>query len=421
MKRIRGDNVGRLTRSTVALILAGGRGARLYELTALRAKPAAFFGGKFRIIDFTLSNCVNSGIHRIGVLTQYKSHSLIRHLFNGWNIYPNTQGKFLEILPAPQRTGSGWYSGTADAVYQNLDIIRYYNPEFTIVLSSDHVYKMDYGEWLLYHHKNDADITIACVTMDSKQASRYGVPKINEGSPQIIEFQEKKAVPAQIPGNAGKSLISMGNYIFRTEILYDILVADANNNESSHDFGKDIIPAAVSSNKVIVYPFYDAQNNNHYWRDVGTMDAYWKANLELLDIEPELNIYDNDWPIMTYQKQLPPTKFIFEDKHRTGTAVNSMVADGCIISGAKIRHSLLHSNVHVSSFSLIENSVIMPDVKINRNCTINNAIIDRGCVIPRHSQIGIDLEKDKLSFRVSDNGVVLVTPQMLDQPIRRHI
>ncbi len=418
---MRRNNVGRLTRNSVALILAGGRGSRLHELTAWRAKPAVFFGGKFRIIDFTLSNCVNSGIHRIGVLTQYKSHSLIRHLFNGWNIHPTMQGKFIEILPASQRTGSGWYSGTADAVYQNLDIIRYYNPDFTIVLSSDHVYKMDYGEWLLYHHKNEADMTIACVTMDSKRASRYGVPKVDAGSPRILDFQEKQEKPAQIPGDAGKSLISMGNYIFRTEFLCDILVADANNIESSHDFGKDIIPASIKSNKVLIYPFFDSQNNNHYWRDVGTLDSFWHANLELLDIEPELNIYDNEWPIMTYQKQLPPTKFIFEEEYRTGTAVNSMIADGCIISGAKIRRSLLNSNVHVSSFSLIENSIIMPDVKINRNCTINNAIIDRGCVIPEHSQIGIDLERDRQYYRVSDKGIVLVTPEMLDQPIRRHI
>lgn len=421
MKRLLGSNLGRLTRSSVALILAGGRGSRLCELTAWRTKPAVFFGGKFRIIDFTLSNCVNSGINRIGVLTQYKSHSLIRHLFNGWNIHSNTQNEFLEILPASQRTGSGWYSGTADAVYQNLDIIRHYNPEHTLVLSGDHIYKMDYGEWLLHHYENMADMTIACVTVDSDQASRYGVPRVEQGSLRIVDFQEKQPDPAQIPGVPGKSLISMGTYIFRTEFLCDMLVADAKDPESSHDFGMDVIPAAISDHNVLVYPFYDSQNNNHYWRDVGTLDSFWHANLELLDIEPELNIYDHDWPIATYQMQLPPTKFIFEEEQRTGMAVNSMITDGCIVSGAVIRHSLLHSNVYVGSFSLIENSVILPDVKIKRNCKIYNAIIDRGCVIPENTQIGVELEKDRQHYRVSDNGIVLVTPEMLDQPVRRHI
>ena len=414
--------VSRLTKNSLALILAGGRGSRLHELTGWRAKPAVYFGGKFRIIDFPLSNCVNSGIRRIGVATQYKAHSLISHLVNGWSNFRNAQGEFLEILPASQRTTENWYAGTADAVYQNLDIIRTYQPEYVVILSGDHVYKMDYGEWIAFHNENDADMSIACVNVDIDQASQFGVVNVGEDGHTVIGFEEKPQNPRSIPGQKDKAFASMGNYIFRTEFLFNALIDDANNPDSSRDFGKDIIPKLIKHNKVLAYPFVDADSSKQqYWRDVGTLDSFWLANIELLGVDPELDIYDRDWPIMTYHPQLPPAKFVFEEEHRTGLAINSMVSGGCIISGAHVKRSLLFSNVYISSYSLVEDSVVMPEVKINRYCKIKNAIIDRGCEVPEGYEIGHDLDKDRKKFRVTPQGKVLVTPDMLNQQIHLHI
>lgn len=414
--------VSRLTKNSLALILAGGRGSRLHELTEWRAKPAVFFGGKFRIIDFPLSNCVNSGIRRIGIATQYKAHSLISHLVNGWSNFRNAQGEFLEILPASQRTTENWYQGTADAVYQNLDIIRSYNPEYVIILSGDHIYKMDYGKWIAFHYDAGADMSIACINVDLKLASQFGVVNVSDDGLTVTGFDEKPENPQPIPGQADKAFVSMGNYIFRTEFLFKALKDDAGNVKSSHDFGKDIIPSLIDHSKVLAYPFIDEKDlKQNYWRDVGTLDSFWSANIELLGVEPELDIYDQDWPIMTYHPQLPPAKFVFEEDLRTGMAVNSMVSGGCIISGAHVRRSLLFSNVYISSFSLVEDTVVMPDVKIKRHCEIKNAIIDRGCIIPEKTKIGFDEAHDRERFRVTEAGKVLVTPEMLDQKLHLHI
>jgi glucose-1-phosphate adenylyltransferase len=409
--------VSRLTRDTLALVLAGGRGSRLYELTDVRAKPAVYFGGKFRIIDFPLSNCVNSGIRRIGVLTQYKAHSLIRHLVNGWTALPSTLGEFVEILPASQRTTGAWYAGTADAIYQNLDIIRARRPKFVLVLSGDHIYKMDYGALLAYHVEKDADMTVACVDVSLEQAREFGVMNV-DGNQRVIGFDEKPANPSPQPGIPDKALASMGNYVFNTEFLYEQLEKDAKDPESAHDFGHNIIPSIIDPCRVFAYPFRDADTGDQpYWRDVGTVDAFWEANMELVSITPELNLYDQDWPIQTYQRQLPSAKFVFQDAGREGKALDSIVSGGCLISGAEIQRSLLFSQVQVHSYSRVEESVILPEVDIGRNCRIKRAIIDRGCRLPDGTVIGENHEADAKRFRVTDNGIVLVTPRLLGQDV----
>ena len=409
--------VSRLTRDTLALVLAGGRGSRLHELTDIRAKPAVYFGGKFRIIDFPLSNCVNSGIRRIGVLTQYKAHSLIRHLVHGWTSFATALGEFVEVLPASQRTTGEWYAGTADAIYQNLDIIRALNPKFVLVLSGDHIYKMDYGNLLAHHVEMEADMTVACVDVSLEDARGFGVMSVDEEQ-RVIGFDEKPANPSPQPGIPDKALASMGNYVFNTEFLYEQLELDAKNPQSSHDFGNDIIPAIIDSYRVYAYPFRDAETGRQpYWRDVGTVDAFWEANMELVAITPELNLYDNQWPIQTYQRQLPSAKFVFQTPGREGKALDSIVSGGCLISGAEIRRSLLFSQVHVHSYSRVDESVVLPEVDIGRSCRITRAVIDRGCQLPEGTVIGEDLETDAKRFRVTDTGIALVTPRMLGQRV----
>ncbi len=410
--------VSRLTRNTMALVLAGGRGSRLYELTSWRAKPALYFGGKYRIIDFPLSNCVNSGIRRIGVLTQYKAHSLVRHLVRGWSYFKKELGEYVEILPASQRYSDDWYQGTADAIYQNLDIIRSEAPDYVMILSGDHVYKMDYGPMLVDHVESGADLTVCCLEVPVEEAANaFGVMKVGDDS-RVIEFQEKPAEPAEIPGQPGLTLASMGNYIFNTEFLFDLLIKDAGNVKSSHDFGNDILPAIIENFHVHAYPFRDPETGGKaYWRDVGTLDSFWQANMELIGTSPPLNLYEKDWPLWTYQEQLPPAKFVFDADDRRGMAVDSMVAGGAIVSGSRVSESVIFSNTRVNSYCSIERSVILPEVTVGRHCRIRNTIIDRACKIPEGMVIGYDAEQDRANgFRVTERGVVLVTRGMLGQP-----
>jgi glucose-1-phosphate adenylyltransferase len=412
--------VSRLTRSTLALILAGGRGSRLKHLTMWRSKPAVPFGGKFRIIDFPLSNCMNSGIRRIGVLTQYKAHSLILHIQRGWGFLRGEFGEFVELLPAQQRVENNWYAGTADAVFQNLDILRSHEPDYVLILAGDHVYKMDYGTMIAHHVESGADMTVGCIEVDLETAREFGVMAVNEEG-RVVEFAEKPENPRPVPGDPERALASMGIYVFNRAFLFEQLIKDADTPSSTHDFGKDIIPKVIKSYRVMTYRFRDPETGKQaYWRDVGTVDAFWEANLELIGITPELNLYDKSWPIWTYQEQLPPAKFVFDDDDRRGMAVDSMVSGGCIISGSVVRNSLLFSNVRVHSYSTIRDSVVLPDVEIGRNCRIGRAVIDRGCLVPEGTVIGEDPEQDARRFYVSKKGVTLVTPEMLNQE-RHHV
>ncbi len=407
--------VSRLTKDTLALVLAGGRGSRLRQLTLWRAKPAVPFGGKFRIIDFPLSNCVNSGIRKVGILTQYKAHSLIQHVQRGWGFMRGELGEFVELLPAQQRLETSWYEGTADAIYQNIDIIRTHKPEFVLILAGDHIYKMDYGTMLAAHVEAEADITVGCIEVPLEEARAFGVMAVDENS-RIVQFAEKPEHPIPMPGRDDVALASMGIYVFRTEVLIEELLRDADETDSKHDFGGNIIPDAIHRLRVTAFPFRQTGSRNHaYWRDVGTIDAYWEANMELIGISPELNLYDREWPIWTYQDQVPPAKFVFDDEGRRGSAVDSMVAGGCIVSGSDVRRSLLFSNVHVHSYTRIEDSVIFPEVDIGRRCVIRKAVIDKGCIIPPDTRIGEDAAADAARFHISKGGVVLVTPEMLGQ------
>ena len=415
--------VSSMTRSTYAMVLAGGRGSRLHQLTDWRAKPAVPFGGKFRIIDFVLSNCVNSGIRRIGVATQYKAHSLIQHIQRGWSFLNGQFGEFVDVLPAQQRVEELWYQGTADAVFQNLDILRDLNPEYMLILAGDHVYKMDYGKLLAFHAKTKADMTVACIEVPLEDAKAFGVMGINEEA-RVVDFNEKPANPTAIPGRPDRALASMGIYVFNTRFLYEQLIRDADNPRSSHDFGKDIIPHLIESRyRVYAQNFDDScvklDNGVPYWRDVGTIDAYWEANMELTKVIPDLNMYDKKWPIWTYQEQLPPAKFVFDDETRRGQAVDSLVSGGCIISGATVRRSLLYSNVHVHSFSNVEDSVILPNVSVARNVTLKRVLVDKNCIIPEGLTVGVDHEEDAKRFFVSERGVTLITPDMLGQDVHR--
>jgi glucose-1-phosphate adenylyltransferase len=420
MKMINDQNprfVSRLTRNTLALILAGGRGSRLKHLTKWRSKPAVPFGGKFRIVDFPLSNCINSGIRRVGVLTQYKAHSLILHIQRGWGFLRGEFGEFVELLPAQQRIESSWYEGTADAVYQNLDILRSHNPDYVLILAGDHVYKMDYGTMIAEHVESGADMTVGCLTVDLKTAKEFGVMTVDETN-RVIEFQEKPDKPKPLPGRKDVALASMGIYVFNRKFLFEQLIKDADTPNSTHDFGKDIIPRVISNYRVQAYPFTDTTSGKQaYWRDVGTLDAFWSSNIELIGVTPPLNLYDRSWPIWTYQEQLPPAKFVFDDDERRGMAVDSMVSGGCVISGAKVQGSLLFSNVRVNSYSEVDHTVVLPDVNIGRNCRITRAVIDRGCDIPEGTVIGEDPIADTERFYVSEKGIVLVTPEMLGQVI----
>ena len=410
-------HISRLTHDTLALILAGGRGARLKQLTLWRAKPAVPFGGKFRIVDFPLSNCMNSGIRRVGILTQYKAHSLIKHIQRGWGFLRGELGEFVELLPAQQRIETSWYTGTADAVYQNLDIIRNHEPSYVLILAGDHIYKMDYGAMIAHHVASGADATVGCVEVPLERAGEFGIMKTDEPG-NIVGFQEKPEKPEPFPGRPGTALASMGIYLFNTGFLFEQLIRDADAPYSTHDFGKDIIPSIIESYRVMAYPYRDpATGKQPYWRDVGTVDAFWEANIELVDVTPELNLYDEEWPIWTYQEQLPPAKFVFNDDDRRGMAVDSMVSGGCVISGSKVRHSLLFSDVKVHSFCEIIDSVVMPDVVINRHCRLKKVLIDKGCIVPEGMVIGENFEEDAKRFYVTPRGVVLVTPEMLGQEL----
>jgi glucose-1-phosphate adenylyltransferase len=410
-----------LARRTLALVLAGGRGSRLMSLTDNRAKPAVHFGGKFRIIDFALSNCMNSGLRRIGVITQYKSHSLLRHLQRGWSFLRNEMNEFVDLLPAQQRVNEAdWYRGTADAIWQNLDIIRSAGePEYIVVLAGDHIYKMDYSIMLADHVGSGRGVTVGCIEVPREEAKGFGVMAVN-AQRHITEFVEKPSDPPAMPGNPALSLASMGIYVFSTDYLYRLLEDDARDPNSTHDFGKDLIPRAVAEGQALAHPFgmsaiANPPYSRAYWRDVGTVEAYWAANLDLASTTPELNMYDKDWPIWTYQEQLAPAKFVHDDlpNERVGQAINSLVSGGCIVSGATVKDSVLFSNVLVRSFSQIERSVVLPDVQVNRHCRIRNAVIDRGCKLPDGLVVGEDAELDAQRFYRSPHGVVLVTRDML--------
>ncbi|MGB5217846.1 MAG: glucose-1-phosphate adenylyltransferase [Smithella sp.] len=405
-----------VTRKTLVLILAGGEGSRLGELTKWRAKPAVPFGGKYRMIDFTLSNCVNSGLRRIGVLTQYKSHSLIRHLQQTWHFMRAEIGEFVEIIPAQQRMSKDWYRGTADALYQNIDIIHRHAPQYVLVLGGDHIYTMDYSKMLMHHVNSKADMTVACIEVPRMEARDFGVISVDEKM-RISRFTEKPADPESIPGKPDTALASMGIYVFSTSFLYDTLIADAKDDTSAHDFGKSIIPRVISNSSANAYPYRNNKGEIGYWRDVGTIDAYWKANMELCSIKPELNLYDRNWPIWTYQEQLPPAKFIFDEEGKRGTAVNSLISGGCIVSGAFVKNSVIFYGTRIETHSVVVDSVVLPRVYIGKNCRIIHAIIDKGTYIPDNTVIGEDHAADAARFHISEDGVVLVTPNMLGQDL----
>jgi glucose-1-phosphate adenylyltransferase len=415
-------HVSHLTKVTFALVLAGGRGSRLKQLTDWRAKPAVPFGGKFRIIDFTLSNCVNSGIRRIGVATQYKAHSLIQHLQRGWSFLDGRFHEFIELLPAQQQIEESWYQGTADAVFQNLDVIRRNRPEYVAILSGDHIYKQDYGRMLADHVANQADLSVACLEVSREEATDFGVMAVDQNN-RITSFLEKPASPPSMPGKPDKSLASMGIYIFNAEFLYEQLIRDADDPHSSHDFGKNLIPHILPRYRAFAHPFAKScvgmTGEEPYWRDVGTLDAYWEANMELTKVLPELNLYDTEWPIWTYQEQLPPAKFIFDDDARRGMAMDSMVSGGDVISGATVRRSLLFSNVRVNSYASVEDSVILPDVDIGRRAILKKVIVDKRCRIPEGMVAGVNPEEDRRRFYVSEKGVTLITPEMLGQRVHQ--
>lgn len=405
--------VSHLTKSTMALIMAGGRGQRLQQLTADRAKPATPFGGKYRIIDFSLSNCVNSGIRQILVLTQYKSHSLIQHVQRGWGYMRGELGEFVQLVPAQQKLGELWYRGTADSVYQNLDIIESHEPELVLVLAGDHVYKMDYGPMIAFHVHRSADITVGMVQVPLREAHEFGIATV-DGNQRVIHFNEKPRNAEPMPGRDDVALASMGIYVFGRDYLREVLKRDAANPDSAHDFGRNIIPDAIAGRGVYAYPFQSVETQAQaYWRDVGTVDAFYSANMELVFVSPELNLYDAEWPIWTYQEQTPCAKFVLDEEGRRGTAINSMVAGGCIISGAQVRESLLFFNVTVDERTNIYRSVIMPHVTVGKRCRISRAIVDEGCTIPDGTVIGDDPVADGERFHVTEQGVVLVTQDML--------
>jgi glucose-1-phosphate adenylyltransferase len=403
----------------MAFVLAGGRGSRLEELTARRAKPAVFFGGKSRIIDFALSNAVNSGIRRIGVATQYKAHSLIRHLQRGWSFFRAERNEMLDILPASQRVDERqWYLGTADAVTQNIDIIEDYGVKYIVILAGDHIYKMDYSVMLAQHVETAADVTVGCVEVPRLEASAFGVMHVDKSS-RIIDFFEKPADPPAMPGNPEVALASMGIYVFETDVLIDLLRKDAADPNSAHDFGKDLIPHLVKHGKAVAHKFSDScvmtgSEPRPYWRDVGTVDAFWQANIDLTDFVPELDIYSEDWPIWTYSELSPPAKFIHDETDRRGTAVSSMVSGGCIVSGSNVLESLLFTGVHCHSYSQLERVVALPYCIINRNARLTKVVLDRGVVVPEGLVVGEDPEEDARRFRVSAGGVTLITQNMID-------
>lgn len=406
-----------LPKRAIALVLAGGRGSRLRNLTDSRAKPAVYFGGKFRIVDFALSNCLNSGIRRIGVITQYKSHSLLRHLQRGWAFLRPEMNEFVDLLPAQQRVDEeSWYRGTADAVYQNQDILAAYGADYVVVLAGDHIYKMNYAVMLADHVALGRDVTVGCIEVDREEAKGFGVMAIDQHR-NIVEFVEKPADPPAMPGKPNRALASMGIYIFNSRYLYKELERDLADPSSSHDFGKDIIPRAVSLGRAVAHPFELSCVGKRvglepYWRDVGTLDAYWDANMDLTATDPLLNLYDTRWPIWTYQPQLPPAKFVHNTDDRRGLAIESMVSGGCIVSGSVFR-SLLFSNVRVHSYSSVSWSVLLPSVTVGRRARLTRVVVDRACQIPDDMVIGENAEDDARRFFRTDNGITLVTRDML--------
>jgi len=410
---------GPLARHAMAYVLAGGRGSRLMELTDIRAKPAVYFGGKFRIIDFALSNALNSGIRRIAIATQYKAHSLIRHLQYGWNFFRPERNESFDILPASQRVSEQqWYVGTADAVYQNIDIIEAHDPRYIVILAGDHIYKMDYEQMLQQHVESGADVTVGCVAVPVEEASGFGVMHVDE-TDKIIAFLEKPADPPPMPGNPNMSLASMGIYVFETKFLFDELRRDAADPDSEHDFGKNIIPRIVEAGKAVAHPFERScvrsqDEKASYWRDVGTLDAYYAANIDLTDVVPELDLYDNDWPIWTYSQMGAPAKFVHDEPGRRGLAISSIVSGGCIVSGASLRRTMLFTGVRVHSYASIEGAVILPEAEIGRGARLRNVIIERGTKIPEGLQVGWDPDLDAQRFRVTPKGVCMINQRMID-------
>ncbi len=409
-----------LARSSMAYVLAGGRGSRLHELTSARAKPAVYFGGKARIVDFALSNAINSGIRRIAVATQYKAHSLIRHLQRGWNFLQPMRNESFDILPASQRVVENmWYAGTADAVYQNIDIIDSYEPEYIVVLAGDHVYKMDYERMLIQHVNEGADVTIACIEVPVAGASGLGIMHIDEAD-RVRAFLEKPEHPPEMPNRPGVALASMGIYVFRRDFLNDQLRRDAADPHSSHDFGKDLIPYIVEHGVAVAHHFVQSCVRSHsetesYWRDVGTLDAYFDANIDLTDVVPDLDVYDRDWPIWTYAKITPPAKFVHDIDGRRGMAISSLVSGGCIVSGSTLRNSLLCDNVHVHSYGDIDHAIVLPGVDMGRGVRLRNVIIDSNVRIPAGLIVGEEPEADAARFRRTERGVCLITQPMIDR------
>ncbi len=410
----------RLASRSMAFVLAGGRGSRLMELTEKRAKPAVYFGGKSRIIDFALSNALNSGIRKMAVATQYKAHSLIRHLQRGWNFFRSERNEYLDILPASQRVAENkWYLGTADAVTQNIDIIDSYDVDHIVILAGDHIYKMDYELMLRQHVNQKADVTVGCLTVPREDASAFGVMDVDADS-VIKTFMEKPADPPGTPDDPTVTLASMGIYIFSWPFLRELLLEDAESEKSTHDFGSDLIPHIVKNGKAVAHRFSDScvssdKEAKPYWRDVGTLDAFWKANLDLTDFEPELDLYDTDWPIWTYSEIVPPAKFIHDDGDRRGSAISSLVSGGCILSGASVSNSLLFTGVHSHSYSALDHVVAMPYVTINRSARLSNVVIERGVVIPSRLIVGEDPVEDAKWFRRTEKGVCLITQDMIDK------
>jgi glucose-1-phosphate adenylyltransferase len=409
-----------LARVAMAYVLAGGRGSRLMELTDIRAKPAVYFGGKSRIIDCALSNALNSGIRRMAVATQYKAHSLIRHLQRGWTFFRPERNESFDILPASQRVSADmWYRGTADAVYQNIDIIESYDPKYVVLLAGDHVYKRDYEPMLQQHVEQRADVTVACIEVPCKQAVAFGVMHIDP-SDRILSFLENPKDPPPVPGGPDASLVSMGIYVFETKYLIGELRRDASNAKSSHDFGKDLIPHIVAQGTAVAHHFStscvrSAAEASAYWRDVGTINAYWEANIDLTDVVPELDLFDRDWPIWTYGEITPPAKFVHDEDGRRGQAISSLVSGGCIVSGASLRRSLLFTGVRVNSYSTVENAVILPYVDVGRSARLKNVVIDRGVQIPEGLVVGEDPALDTKRFRRTDRGICLTTQPMIDR------
>jgi glucose-1-phosphate adenylyltransferase len=408
-----------IVRETMAYVLAGGRGSRLLEMTDVRAKPAVYFGGKSRIIDFALSNALNTGIRRFGVATQYKAHSLIRHLQHGWNFLRHERNEGFDILPASQRAGDSWYAGTADAIYQNIDIIQGYDPQYIVILAGDHVYKMDYAVMLAQHVDSGADVTVGCIEVPRMEATGFGVMHIDE-TDRIIAFVEKPADPPPMPDQPDMALASMGIYVFSTNFLIDQLRRDAADPNSSRDFGKDIIPYLVKHGKAVAHRFArscvtSGAEREAYWRDVGTLDAYWEANIDLTAIVPALDLYDRDWPIWTYAEITPPAKFVHEEVGRRGEAISSLVSGGCIVSGSFLRQSLLFTNVHVHSYARVENAVVLPSVDIGRGARLRNVIVEKGVRIPPGLVVGEDPKEDARRFRRTSRGICLITPPMIER------